>query len=778
MATKFKMPDNKTTIAIVTAIVLLFVIAITGTVVFLNDKGKAEAADVEKIGQQDSERNQEQQINEQGQDENQEVNQEHTQVNEEQIDNQQTADTTVTINQNTETVRTDNIQESTIERVETVEIPEQQVSEGHYIGWIPMEVTNSLASSQINVTNNNDIKITKKATTKSGENLVTNGEEITYSITVKNNGIKGVGALEVKDRVPENTTYVKNSAVDEAEEVVENENVIGLVWKIDLKAGEEKTVSFRVTVNANATGVIKNVALANGETTNVVENSIVGVVKTATIDGKKEQDVAKVGDKITYTITVKNTGNVSGRANVQDTELQNLINNKILEIDEESKEIANKLIEGTTVDVPASDEGTISFTAKVINASGAIKNIAVVGESKSEVTIETDGLVIEKDAKLVPTKKAYKDAECMQEVDINNEADNFKPGETVYYKLSVTNEGKVAGNAILTDDLPSYLENYAIVQGNANASLNLSKVTWNVTNLNVGVTESIIVKGTVKQIIQYKDLSTRNGSETETTARLFVRKDGKIPYEGTKTPYSTQLYTGTVGTVYLKANQAVAYGDLSKSDIYDLINRNNNIMDMVQKGVSFNDLKIALARQGITLADDEVIIWYVIKKEDDGWHIDGAIRKISDLQKVTNILNMVQAGKTQTATADIKLSTIATNIVRENSIVLRPKMIQTTLNPYSTCFDIVSNNVENNVNTNKTEQDEIKINVVETTKIEKTENEESSVDVNIEGGNDKDKDEDTILEDKAKIETETEVEEKTSMKDESQESDENVVNEI
>lgn len=1100
MATNFKMPNNKTTIAIVIAIVLLFIIAITGTVVFLKDKGRTEAADLERFAQQDksiveeqssnSVQNQEQQINEQAQDENQGVNSEQSQENEEQINNQQTVDvtgTTVVINQNTGTVRRDNIQESTIERVETVKIPEQQVSEGHYVGWTPMEVTNIIASDQINVTNNNDIKITKKATTKSGENLVTNGEEITYDITVKNNGVKDVEALEVKDRVPENTTYVKNSAGEGTEEVVENENVIGLVWKIDLKAGEEKTISFKVRVNDNATGVIRNVALANGETTNVVENSIVEASKAATIEGKNVGEDAKVGDKITYTITVKNTGNIAGTANVQDTELQNLIDNKILEIDEESQEIANKLIEGTTVDVPANGEGTVSFTAKVININGAIKNIAVVGESRSEVTINTYGLNVEKKlteiernkekikisenlnedllvrkgdiltytikvtnlgskvinkatitdklpgnlsaltqttfdnvkieagetvskevkaqvtsikgaivnvakaedtenpdnkgeneittntidftidktavltkaeknkdekykniaevgdiihytvsvtnngsvkleelrivdetmntentitldvgetnsealkfdhevldtdikveegkityiyntaaaiyedgqnpynnltvrdtesveardkydcivnylvkgtdtllkqrtisdlvlgkeikassyvekiiktdgadkesyrydsadkeslnigiqgnvinlyyvtnikkivvtkvwtqepdgvdtatirptiklelkvkenneeivkyskeisaenrakeiscefeveeydengkiiyevdesgdekeyykktiektsedvykitnaykyTKLVPTKKAYKDSGCTKEVDINNVADNFQPGETVYYKLSVTNEGKVAGSATLTDDLPSYLENYAIVQGNA--SLSSSKVTWNVTNLNVGETEIIIVKGTVKQIVLYKDLSTKNGSESETTARLYVRKDGKIPYEGSNTPYSPQLYTACVGTVYLNAAKAINYGDLSKSDIYDLIKRNNNIVDAVQKGILFDELKTALASQGKPLADDEVVIWYVIKKEDDGWHIDGAIKKISDLQKVTNTLNMVQTGNNEkaTATADIKLSTIATKVVRSSN---------------------------------------------------------------------------------------------------------------
>ena len=1077
MATNFKMPDKKTTIAISVVCVLLLIIAIAGTAVFLKDGGKTEAIGLEELDKQNetvvekqssgSEQNdtiQEEQVNQQNQ-EQPEVVEEQTGEQSEEI--QTTTETSATINQNASTVRTDNIQETIIERVETEEIPEQKVSEGHYVGWSPMEVTDIKASSQINVTNNNDIEITKKAITKSGENLVTQGEEIVYNITVKNNGIKDITALEVKDRIPENTTYIENSAVDEAEKVIENGSVIGLIWRVDLKSGEEKTVSFKVTVNDGTTGVITNIALANGEKSEPVQNSIIEASKTAVIEGKKQGESAKVGDKIIYTITVKNTGNIAGKANVKDTELKNLIDNKILEIDEESQEIADKLIEGTIVDVPASGEGTISFSAKVINVNGAIKNIALVGELKPEVIIDTYGLKIEKEltkiernsveinkdlpvkngdiltytikvtnvgstdiknaaitdelpenlraltqttfnkvkieagetiskevkvevtaingeivniakvvdeenpdnkgeaqktintidisidkkaelekapqnnkeeykniaevgdiihytvsvsnngsvkleglkivdetmnkeniitleagetnsealkfrhkvvdrdikveegkityiyntaaaiytdesnpdnnvtvndtekveikdkyeyivnylekdtnkvleqakivtgqifgtviqsssevkkiekykydsadkesitieaeenvinlyyitnidkitltkvwtqepdqintatirpstielqlkakengedvvkysyslntatetshefevekydengnlityvadesgdltnynksvdgytitnaykyTKLVPTKKAYKDAKCTQEVDINNEEDNFQAGETVYYKLSVTNNGKVAGNATVTDDMPSYLENYAIVEGTA--TLNSSKVTWNVKDLEPGKTESVIVKGTVKQIKLYKDISTKTGNKTRTTAKLFVRKDGLIPYEGSNTPYSVNLYTKCVGTVYLNTSKAIAYGDLSKSDIYDLISRNNNIMNIVEKGISFDELKNALAAQGIILKNDEVVIWYVNKKEDDGWHIDGAIRKISDLQKVTNTLNMVQIGNNEkvTVTADIKLSTIATEVIRSYS---------------------------------------------------------------------------------------------------------------
>ena len=1332
MATNFKMPNKKTTIAIVVAIILLLVIAVTGTVAFLKDRGRTEAADLEEFSQQDKSVVEQQQSSgseqNQGQTEEnapvqegqtEEQNQEQAQVTDEQTGEIQTAtdDATTTINQNSGTVRTDNIQETTIERVETEEIPEQKVSEGHYVGWSSMELTNISASSQINVTNKNDIKITKKATTKSGDNLVTKGEEITYDITVKNDGIKDVTALEVKDRIPENTKYVENSAGDAVEKVMKNKSVIGLVWKVDLKAGEEKTVSFKVTVKDGATGVITNVALAHGEETEPVKNSIIEASKTAVIEGKEQGESAKVGDKITYTITVKNTGDIEGTANVKDTELKNLIDNKILEIDEASQEIANKLIEGTTVDVPANGEGTLSFTAKVVNVNGAIKNIVSIGELQPEAIIDTYGLEIEKEltkiqrdkveinkdlpvkegdiltytikvtnvgstvvnkatitdelpqnlkaltqttfsnvkigagksvskevkvevtsvngaivniakvqdeertdnnnkvekttntidisidkkaeleksstnnkeeykniaevgdiihytvsvtnngnvkleglrivdetmneestitleagetnlealkfdhevvatdikveagkityiyntaaaiytdeenpdnnvtvrdtknvevndkydyvvnyleegtnavlaeaktvdkqtyqtsvtekakeiegykadedektitinakdnvinfyytkradlsytvnyleegtnvilaqaktvdkqtyqtsvtekakeiegykadedektitinvkdnvinfyytkradlsytvnylekgtnavlaeaktvgnqtyrtsvtekakeidgynvdedektitievkdnvinfyytkrtdlsytvnylekgtnavlaetktvsgqtfgtviqssservkiekyrydsadketltigtkenvinlyyvtnvkkitvikewtqepdetdtatirpvtielqlkakengkdvvkyayslntatetshefevdeyddngdlityiadeagdltnydksvdgytitnaykyAKLVPTKKAYKDEACTQEVDVDNEADNFQAGATVYYKLSVTNKGKVKGSATVTDDMPSYLENYGIVKGTA--SLNSSKVTWNVRNLEPGNTESIILKGTVKQIKLYKDLSTKTGSETGTTAKLFVRKDGLIPYEGSNTPYSVDLYTKCVGTVYLNSSQAIAYGDLSKSDIYDLISRNNNIIDIVKKGISHDALKSALASQGINLKDDEVVIWYVNKKESDGWHIDGAIRKISDLQKVTNTLSMVQTDnqETVTATADIKLSTIATNIVRSSETG------NSSNNTFSALLEKVENNTINAENvediSKQVEENDTKTNTVKTT---------------------------------------------------------------
>ena len=57
---------------------------------------------------------------------------------------------------------------------------------------------------------------------------------------------------------------------------------------------------------------------------------------------------------------------------------------------------------------------------------------------------------------------------------------------------------------------------------------------------------------------------------------------------------------------------------------------------MVAKGITRTQLVDALKTNGTTLADDEVVVWYVIKNESDGYHIDGVIRKISSLTEITN----------------------------------------------------------------------------------------------------------------------------------------------
>ena len=458
MAMNFKKPSKKTAIITIVAVIILLAIAITGTVVFLRDRGTTEAADLE-TEQVDRQVSQDEQTPNTGV-ELESVQPETPNEAAEQTDtqNQGTAEGTRTgttanagtTNAGTTTgtnagatrtqtgTTTDNIQETTITRTESIEIPERQVSEGHYVGWTPIDIEAELASAKINAKYDN-LEIKKVAKTATGENLVTKGEEITYEISVKNNSEKELKGIEIKDKIPAMTEYKSGSIDNNGEEIKEaTGKVIGLKWNIDLKAGEEKVVSFKVTVAQNATGTIENIAVVNGESTDPAKTAVVTASKTATIEGKEEGQPAKVGDKITYTITVVNTGDIAGKANVKDESLAKLVEDGILKIDEASKETATKVIEGTTIDVPAKGEGKISFTMVVEKINGAIKNIAIVGTEEQEATVDTVNITAEK---------------------ANTDQDNVvKPGDTFDYTIVLTNSGNVAGTAKVTDEVPEGLK--------------------------------------------------------------------------------------------------------------------------------------------------------------------------------------------------------------------------------------------------------------------------------------------------------------------------------
>ena len=200
MAMNFKKPSKKTAIIAIVAVIILLAIAITGTVVFLRDRGTTEAADLE-TEQVDRQVSQDEQTPNTGV-ELESVQPETPNEAAEQTDtqNQGTAEGTRTGTTNAGTTTgtnagatrtqtgttTDNIQETTITRTESIEIPERQVSEGHYVGWTPIDIEAELASAKINAKYDN-LEIKKVAKTATGENLVTKGEEITYEISVKNN---------------------------------------------------------------------------------------------------------------------------------------------------------------------------------------------------------------------------------------------------------------------------------------------------------------------------------------------------------------------------------------------------------------------------------------------------------------------------------------------------------------------------------------------------------------------------------------------------------------
>ena len=276
--------------------------------------------------------------------------------------------------------------------------------------------------------------------------------------------------------------------------------------------------------------------------------------------------------------------------------------------------------------------------------------------------------------------------------------DTFAANETVYYKITLTNAGSEPISKTVTDEIPLRLtlntvdgktgesgttdrgDNWKVTKNDKEKSV----VTWKVTNLAAGETRELIIKATVVAEAEYKDICNKTiDGTTAYTAKLFVRKDGKVPYEGSGTEYDPSLYTGELGTVYLNSSD-VHYdtsANLKNDDLYYLMKNNNIITDMVAKGITRTQLVDALKANGTTLDDDEVVVWYVLKNSVDGYHIDGVIRKISSLTEITNTAVTDKASSDST----IKLEDI--EIGQRGSITV--KSIESSTDTVSTPMDVV-----------------------------------------------------------------------------------------
>ena len=324
----------------------------------------------------------------------------------------------------------------------------------------------------------------------------------------------------------------------------------------------------------------------------------------------------------------------------------------------------------------------------------ATENTVPTGYEK----VSEEGLTVTNRANELISKTAYK-------VDANGNIgspatnkDTFAANETVYYKITLTNAGSEPISKTVTDEIPLRLtlntvdgktgesgttdkgDNWTVTKNDKKQSV----VTWEVTNLAAGEARELIIKATVVAEAEYKDICNKTiDGITANTAKLFVRKDGKVPYEGSGTGYDASLYTGELGTVYLNSSDLHydTNANLKNDDLYYLIKNNNIITDMVAKGITRTQLVDALKTNGTTLADDEVVVWYVIKNESDGYHIDGVIRKISSLTEITNTAFTDKVSSDST----IKLEDI--EIGQRGSITV--KSITSSTDTVSTPMDVV-----------------------------------------------------------------------------------------
>src|SRR5690606_21232099 len=90
----------------------------------------------------------------------------------------------------------------------------------------------------------------KSVSDATGDGKAQPGEELTFTITVKNTGEENYVGITIEDNIPENTTYLAGSATQGG-----SFSDGTLTWMIDLPVGAEEAVSFKVKVVDDVVGV-------------------------------------------------------------------------------------------------------------------------------------------------------------------------------------------------------------------------------------------------------------------------------------------------------------------------------------------------------------------------------------------------------------------------------------------------------------------------------------------------------------------------------------------
>ena len=294
------------------------------------------------------------------------------------------------------------------------------------------------------------------------------GDNVTYTVTVSNDGIGDANNVVIVDRLGEGLTFVSasdNGVWDPVKRTV--------TWIVDLAKGESRT--FYVNATVSGYGNVSNSLVVGNKTASVnVTVPEINPNKTANIENPN------FGDNVTYTVTVTNDG--IGDANnvvVKDTlgkGLKFISATGNYTFDEATNTIT------WIVDLAKGESKTFKVNATV-SGYGNVTNTVIVGNKTFNKNVT------------VPEINSNKT--------VNNEIPNF--GDNVTYSVTVTNDGIGDANNVVVCDILGKGLKFLNADGNFTYDEKTGTITW-IVDLVKGETKTFNVNVTV---LSYGDLSNK-----------------------------------------------------------------------------------------------------------------------------------------------------------------------------------------------------------------------------------------------------------------------------
>ncbi|MDA1801059.1 DUF7507 domain-containing protein [Bacillus cereus group sp. BY6-1LC] len=439
-------------------------------------------------------------------------------------------------------------------------------------------VTQMVASNTVQTTINNATIAAVKSADKQFANV---NDIITYTTTLTNNGNTLASNVIFTDVIPNGTSFIPNSVTVNGNTLPNTNPASGIV--IDpINPNANTIISFQVQVNSipnpnpipnQSNTTYQYVVDPNlpSAAANTLSNVITTQINNATIVATKSVNTptAAIGDIVTYTIAVTNTGNIPASATVLTDGLgagASFVQNSVT-INNIPQPGLDPSLGIHLADIPPGDTVFITFQAHIlaIPPSGTLTNNALVNYEytvnpnqspavNSTITNTTVTPII--DATLVLNKNASTTFATI--------------GDTITFTSSVTNTGNTtANNIVFTDTIPNgtaFVPNSFKINGvtvpnanpqnginignlNANASITLS-FQVNITTLPnpnpipnksslqysfiVDINEPPVSR-TVKSNKTFTQVNTASVIATKTASSAFAAVGDTITYTTTLT---------------------------------------------------------------------------------------------------------------------------------------------------------------------------------------------------------------------------------------------------
>lgn len=370
-----------------------------------------------------------------------------------------------------------------------------------------------------------NISATKKVVDENKDGYVEAGEKLDYTIVIKNTGTVEKKNLLVQDSLEQLLPHIETIessvvSISNGDKRALQDLVDGFV--IDVKPSETITLNFSVTVkndfDASTTQSLANMATIGDETPEVViptgEAIIVSLKK---VTDENDDGYAEAGERLDYTITIKNIGNVIKKdLFVQDT-LSDLINH-IEDISDEKVVYKNQtrpledLVKGFSIDVNPQEIITLNFSVVVKNDFNSedvkvLSNLATVGEETPEVEI--------------PTGKS--NIRSFKEVVDENKDGYVEAGESVTYKITISNIGEVLEKGLKVKDDLSQIKEY--IKDISQVTMSVDGEKMPLTKLVNGMELDVASGETIEIIFTVVVLETFDASKVTSFANLATVGD-------------------------------------------------------------------------------------------------------------------------------------------------------------------------------------------------------------------------------------------------------------